>query len=112
MDDGYEPIINNSESRVDKGPESFSESKNIPIDTTKRLNKDGSIGKEKRIGWRQFIDTDMQTMNKSPDSGYDAFKHTKDKTHRDIPNSYTKSDYGYRYNKNEEPTKDEGIRFR
>ena len=110
MEDGYEPIINNAESRVDKGPESFSESKNIPIDTTKIFNKDGCTGKEKNISWRQFIDKDMETMNKSPDSGFDAFKLTKDKTHRDIPNS--KSDYGYRYNKNEEPTKDEGIRFR
>ena len=112
MDDGYEPIMNNAESRVDKGPESLSESKNIPVDTTKILNKDGCTGKEKNIGWRQFIDKDMETINKSPDSGYDAFKLTKDKNHRDLPNSFTKSDYGYRYSKNVEPTKDEGIRFR
>ena len=112
MDDGYEPIMNNAESRVDKGLEFFSESKNIPIDTTKIFNKDGCTGKEKNIGWRQFADKDMEAMNKSPDSEYDAFKHTKDKNHRDLPNSFTKSDYGYRYNKNEEPTIDEGIRFR
>ena len=112
MDDGYEPIMNNAESRVDKGPESFSESKNIPIDTTKIFNKDGCTGKEKGIDWRQFMDKDVETMNQSPDSGYDAFKLTKDKTQRDIPNSYKKSDYGCRYNKNEEPTKDEGIRYR
>ena len=111
MDDGYEHIMNNAESRVDKGTESFSESKNIPIDTTKIFNKDGCTGRQKTIGWRQFIDKDMETMNKSPDSGYDAFKLTKDKNQRDIPNSYTKSDYD-RYNKDEEPTKDEGVRFR
>ena len=102
--------MNNAESRVNKGPESFSESKNIPIETTKIFNKDGCTGKDKSIGWKQFIDKDMATMNKSRDSGFDAFKITKDKTHRDILDS--KSDYGCRYNKNEEPTKDEGIRFR
>ena len=112
MDDGYEPIMNNAESRDDKGPEYFSESKNIPMDTTKIFSKDGCTGREKNIGWRQFIDKDMETMNKSPDSGFDAFKLTKDKNHRDMPNSYMKSDYGSRYNKNEEPTKDEGARFR
>ena len=97
---------------MDKGLEFFSESKNLPIDTTKIFNKDGRTGKEKNIGWRQFVDKDMEAMNKSPDSEYDAFKHTKDKNHRDIPNPYTKSDYGCRYDKNEEPTKDVGIRFR